>query len=245
MPDKKWLTVTNKANKKAEVSIYGVIYFEGWDDGDVTPRYIKDELAKIGDAKDIDLLVNSPGGSVFAGMAIYNILNKSKARITTYIEGVAASIAGVVSLVGSKIFMPDNSLFMLHNPTISVGGESKELIKAAEILAKIKENIINVFENKTQQTRETIAEWMDNETWFTSKEAFEAGIIDEETKSIPATNCNNGVININNQYLSFDKYKGLEAAYNKIENKQKSNNDLLKKEREYLNSIKEKYKIYL
>lgn len=188
MPKNKKLTGlsvknVNSENSTAELYIYGEITEDKWWETDVTPDDIREALSALDTIKNIDLYVNSPGGGVFAGMAIYNILNRlsKTANITAYIDGIAASIAGVVVMVADKIVMPANTLLMIHDPLLGICGyfNIEDLEKIIAVLNPVKETILNVFEARMNISREEIAELMKAETYITASEALEYGLIDE------------------------------------------------------------------
>jgi len=170
------LNVLMLGNNKAEIRIYGVIG-EGWF-ADVTSEDLNRELDALEDVTEIDVRINSPGGGVFAGSAIYNSLKRHKAKINIYIDGICASIATVVAMAGDTINMGRTSMMMIHNPySPSISGGAKELRKKADDLDKLKEISIGAYMTKVNLTREELIEKMDYETWMTADEAKEFGFI--------------------------------------------------------------------
>jgi ATP-dependent protease ClpP protease subunit len=124
------IEVKNQGDR-IKLIIYGEIVskeLDKWIDEDVAPKDIQDLLYQIGD-KDLDIYINSVGGSVFAGMAIYNMLKRHKGYKTVYVDGVAASIASVIAMVGDKIYIPKNSFLMVHKAWCVATGNSDDLIK--------------------------------------------------------------------------------------------------------------------
>jgi len=109
----KWFKIENKADK-AEIWIYEEIGEDPWTGGGVTAKSFQKELSEI-KASQIDLHINSIGGLVFEGIAIHNLLKQHPANVTTYIDGIAASISSVIALAGDKVIMAENGLFMIHN----------------------------------------------------------------------------------------------------------------------------------
>jgi len=110
----KWYKIEAKADK-AEIWIYEYIGEDFWTGGGVTAKSFQKYLAAV-KASQIDLHINSPGGDVFDGITIYNLLKQHPATVTTYIYGLAASIASVIALAGDRIVMAENALYMVHNP---------------------------------------------------------------------------------------------------------------------------------
>lgn len=168
------LEIKNLANK-SELYIYGDIISGDWkwDDSDVTTNEIRDFLKEIEDAKELDIYINSGGGSVFAGQAIYNMLKRHKAKKTVYIDGLAASIASVIALVGDKVIIPSNAYFMIHKAWAWEIGNADDMLKMAATLEKIDEGILNVYKENLKDgvSEETIRQLIAEETWMTGDEA--------------------------------------------------------------------------
>ncbi|MEO0797432.1 MAG: head maturation protease, ClpP-related [Verrucomicrobiota bacterium] len=176
-----WFRMEHTAeSNSADIYIYDVIG-QDFFGGGVEAKGFIDELNSLGDVQEIVLHVNSPGGSVMHGNAIYNAILSHPARVVTQIEGLAASMASIIALAGTEVRMAANSLYMIHNPK-SVGiGEADDLRKEADLLDKMKADAVDVYAAKSGQTEEQISKWMDEETYFTASEAKEHGFIDEIT----------------------------------------------------------------
>jgi|TARA_R110000822_G_scaffold3883_5_gene16545 ATP-dependent Clp endopeptidase proteolytic subunit ClpP len=146
----------------------------------------KSIIEQLNEAKKEDVLVriNSVGGDVFEGMAIYNALIKHEGKVTVEIEGLSASMASIIMLAGDKVTASENSLIMVHNPSAGVMGESKDLSKRADLLDKMKEQMVSIYTGKSTLTEKQIVSMMDEETWFTSNEAMDVGLIDGVTEAI-------------------------------------------------------------
>jgi ATP-dependent protease ClpP protease subunit len=171
----KYLRIKNQTQNSADLYIYGVIISGDWkwEDSDVTSTEIRDFLKTIDDVTNLNIYINSDGGSVFSGMAIYNMLKRHKAHKTVYIDGIAASIASVIAMVGDKIVIPSNAYLMIHKAWNYTRGNSNDMREMANILDKIDEGILNVYEGKIKDevTLDKIKELVNNETWLTGKEA--------------------------------------------------------------------------
>ena len=116
------MEIRNQTETKAQLNIYGDIVSDQWgkwSDDDTCPSDISEFLKNLEGASEIEMHINSGGGSVFAGIAIYNMLKRSKATVTTYIDGIAASIASVIACAGDRVIIPKNGTFMIHKPTTS------------------------------------------------------------------------------------------------------------------------------
>jgi ATP-dependent Clp endopeptidase proteolytic subunit ClpP len=171
---KTWYAVKAKAgDTRAEISIYDEIGFWG-----VNAASFIADLKKI-DASDIDVLINSPGGSVFDGLAIYNALRMHPANIHVKVMGVAASAASFIAMAGDKIVMPENTFLMVHNPMGGVFGNADEMRDWADTLDKIAASLISIYVARTGKSEDEIKTLLDAETWMTAKEAVEMGFADE------------------------------------------------------------------
>lgn len=172
-----------------ELTLYGEISNESWYGDEVTPKEFKAGLDGLGDIETLNVYINSPGGDVFAGQTIYSILKRHKAHKNVYIDGLAASIASVIAMAGSTIFMPKNSMMMIHNPWTVGMGNASDFRKLAEDLDKIRESLISAYEDRSALNKEEIIDIMDKETWLTASECEEYGFCDvvEEEKNIAAS----------------------------------------------------------
>ena len=189
--DKKFWEVKAAANDVGELYIYGDIASHKWDDTDVTVKDFAEDLKALGDLKILNIYLNSLGGSVFQGQAIYSILKRHSAHKNVYIDGIAASIASVIAMAGDTISMPKNSMVMIHNPWTFVMGNSADLRKEADALDKIRESMIVAYMDKIQDktSEEQLVELLDAETWLSAQDCFDRGFCDEilDAKEIAAS----------------------------------------------------------
>lgn len=155
----------------------GSIADESWFDDDVTPKAFRAEL-EAGQG-DIVVWINSPGGDCVAAAQIYNMLMDYKGNVTVKIDGIAASAASVIAMAGTKVLMSPTALMMIHNPLTVAIGDSEEMKKAMDMLAEVKESIINAYEIKTGLSRAKLSHFMDAETWMNAKKAIELGFADD------------------------------------------------------------------
>ena len=176
MKRKFWNWVKNEGEATRTLYLTGEISDETWFGDEVTPRMFKDEL--MAGSGDITLWINSPGGDVFAAAQIYNMLMDYPGRVTVKIDGLAASAASVIAMAGSQVEMSPVAMMMIHNPITVAIGDSKEMQKAIDMLAEVKESIVNAYEIKTSLSRNKISKLMDAETWFNAKKAVELGFAD-------------------------------------------------------------------
>lgn len=123
--------------------------------------------------------INSPGGDCVAAAQIYNMLMDYKGNVTVKIDGIAASAASVIAMADTKVLMSPTALMMIHNPLTVAIGDSEEMQKAIDMLAEVKESIINAYEIKTGLSRAKLSHLMDAETWMNANKAVELGFADD------------------------------------------------------------------
>lgn len=171
-----------------ELFLYGEISDVSWFDDEVTPAQFQKDLAALGDISALNVYINSPGGDIFAGFSIYNILQRHKAEKTVHVDGLAASAASVVAMAGDVIKMPENATMMIHNAWTYTGGGAEDLRKTADELERLNGQIADIYAARTGKDKDEIAAMMSAETWMSGKEAKEAGFADElvENKKIAA-----------------------------------------------------------
>lgn len=173
---KDWFRIDNAAEESDETDIYVYDSIGGWF-GMYADEFI--EAIKGVSTSKINLRLNSPGGSVFEGIAIANAIRNHPANVTVYVDSVAASIASVIALAGDRVVMMPQSQFMVHNASGGCYGDASEMTKMADLLDKQSRNIAEAY---AQHTGRPLAEWQDYmaaETWFTAEEAVAAGLADE------------------------------------------------------------------
>ncbi len=175
-----WFSIRALADDTAEVSIYDAIGLWGVSASDFVSA-LKDVAGKA-----LTVRINSPGGAITEGTAIFNALKRHDGEVTTCIDGLAASMASYVALAGSRVCMAENAFFMIHNPQWGAQGDADELRSAANVLDKMKATLVNVYAAKTGMDDDDIGDLMDAETWLTAAEAKEKGFIDEITEPIEA-----------------------------------------------------------
>lgn len=242
--------------EEIEVKVYGeIVNIPCWD-GDVSANSLKREIDKYPNAKKISVRINSPGGDVFEAQAIYNILKNHPAEVEVHIDALAASAATLIASAGNKIIMYNNALFMIHNPWTWATGEEKDFIKKANLLATIKETLLNVYETHATATREEISNMMNEETWLTADEALSYGLIHEvvpcKAKEEDVEEVQNFVREqIMGNYKNFpkDKFKNLFASLKEPKNSivALSDNEIVEENEEEevvvntIDELKEKY----
>ncbi len=184
----KYWEFKNKTPDEAELYLYTEIASWGGGGYAHSAKSFKRELDALGDIKTLNVYINSPGGDVFEGTAIYNMLarKKKKCQVNIYIDGLAASIASVIAMAGTKVYMPSNSMMMIHNAWCFTYGNAAELRKVAEDLDKINSStVIQAYLNKAGDSldKETLVKLLDDETWLSAQECLDYGLCDEITSA--------------------------------------------------------------
>ncbi|MBZ1509167.1 head maturation protease, ClpP-related [Leuconostoc mesenteroides] len=162
-------------NNVAQIDIFGDIVSEKWFDEETSATSFRDALKELGDVSTINLSINSGGGSVFDGIAIYNMLKSHKATVNVYIEGLAASIASVIAMAGDTITMRSGSMIMVHMPWTLSQGNAEEMRKTADTLEKTGDSIVDIYSERTGISSDDIRNIMNDETWLSAEEAVEQG----------------------------------------------------------------------
>lgn len=165
--------------KSAEIRIYDYIGEDWYGDG-CTAKKVDEQLRSIGDVDDITVKINSPGGSVFDGIAIYNLLKNHTAQVNVVIVGVAASAASIIAMAGDKISMGTATKIMIHNPWTLAYGEAKDFRKTADTLDEIRDGMIDAYAERTGLGRKELAQMCDDETWMGPDAAIEKGFANEK-----------------------------------------------------------------
>lgn len=175
--------IRNSAESSDELDIY--IYSDidncWWDESAMSANKFRKELEKHKDAKQINLYINSMGGSVSEGVTIYNQIRRHSAKVTAYIDGFACSIASVIPMAADEVVMGENTMLMIHNPWTITWGNAKDLRKTAEDLDKVRDGcIIPAYKARCgdKLSDEKLIELLDNETFLTAAECLEYGLCD-------------------------------------------------------------------
>src|SRR5258708_4947099 len=176
--EKHWYKIARNAAGPARVNIFDEIGWFG-----ITAEELVSELADL--EGDIEVHINSPGGSEFDGMAIYNALASRPGNVTTVVDGIAASAASTIAMAGRPRLMSPGGMMMIHDATAMCMGNEADMLDTARMLAKISDNIAGVY---AAHSGKTAAEWRDAmrgagqqgwESWYTAQEAVDAGLADE------------------------------------------------------------------
>lgn len=171
--------IRNQEDGVPEILIYEEIG-ENWFGGISAKQFAKD-LKDLGEIDALTLRINSPGGDVFDGNTIYNLLKSHKAEKTVHIDGLAASIASVIAMAGDNIYMADNAMMMIHPAWGLVMGNADDMRKAADLLDKIDRSILRTYQKRTGMAEDELRDMLLAETWMSAEEALENNFIDEIT----------------------------------------------------------------
>lgn len=201
--NKKYYSMETVENE-AYVNIYGdITSWANEEMGEFSAITLSKQLAELGDVSKINVYINSYGGEVAEGLAIYNALKRHKAKVVTYCDGFAASIASVIFMAGDERVMNDSSLLMIHNAWSLAVGNAEQLRKQADDLEKITQASVTAYKAHSKLSEEEIKELMDNETWILPEEALEYGFatkIEKTEKKAASQNAKKLLLDIIKQY---------------------------------------------
>ena len=164
-----------KQDNIAEITIFGDITSWPWLESDVSAYRLSNQLSVLDDVDEIHVHINSYGGEVAEGLAIYNALRNHKAKVKTYCDGFACSIASVIFMAGDERIMQESSMLMIHNAWTYADGNAAQLRKAADDLEKITQASIAAYKANSTLSEEEIAALLDAETWLLPQEALDYG----------------------------------------------------------------------
>jgi len=173
-----WYNLKADAGKTPVLSIFDDIGAYG-----VSAKSFLNDLRTV-TTDEVDVEINSPGGDVFAGLAIYNGLRASGKKINVKVLGLAASAASLVAMAGDTIEMPENAFMMIHNPWGFAMGGADEMRNTADVLDKIGTGLVSTYAKRTGKTDQEITALLDAETWMTAQEAVDAGFATSVTAAL-------------------------------------------------------------
>ncbi len=179
--EKSWFRMQAKEDQTADIYIYDEI--GGWG---ISARRFTEDLLSLGNLSHINLHIHSPGGEVFDGIAIYNQLKNHSATITVYIDGLAASMASVIAMVGDTVIMPKNAMMMIHKPWGVSWGDANDMREYADLLDKLENVLIPAYVAKTGKTTEEMTAMLEQETWLDGDECVEHGFADKVIEPVKA-----------------------------------------------------------
>lgn len=196
-----WKWSNSVSSNNQELILDGPIASDTWWGDEVTPDLFREELKQH--AGDLTVVINSPGGDVFAGLAIYNALVNHNGNVTVRVDGLAASIASVIAMAGDKIIMSPGSMIMIHRPSVYAAGTVDDMEKAKDVLLKIEEGITPIYAKRTGLSDEKITELLEAETWMLADKAVELGFADEVSDAPEKQKQDEGVQNVMGMNFAF------------------------------------------
>jgi len=174
-------------NEAAEMYLYGTIAKQSWyDEESISANGVKESLKNIS-SDIIKVHINSGGGDVFESIAINNLLKQNKAKIEVYIDGLAGSGASIIAMAADSIFMPDNSMMMIHKASTFAYGNADELMKMVEDLNKIDTAVKASYQEKFVGTDEELTKLIADATWLTAQECKDLGFANEVIEAVAET----------------------------------------------------------
>lgn len=173
-----WNPAIKAADSDNTITIFDVIGQDYWTGEGVTAKRIAAALRSIGENKDVTVLVNSPGGDMFEGLAIYNLLREHKGEVTVKVLGLAASAASVIAMAGDNIQVARAGFMMIHNAWILVAGNRNDLREYADYLEPFDRSMADLYAARTGIEFEKMQSIMDSETWIGGSDAVERGFAD-------------------------------------------------------------------
>lgn len=178
-----WLSIRDAtADEPAQVLIYDQIGKDWWSGTGVEVAAFKAAWDQIPKSAEIQVRIHSPGGDVFDGLAIYNLISERRSKVSVRIDGLAGSIASIIALAGRDLTMPANAWYMIHDPSGLVIGNAGDMRELADLLDRNAEMLADIYAQATGGTRSEWRKKMRDETWFTGNEAKIAGIADSVTQ---------------------------------------------------------------
>ncbi|EPO2450614.1 Clp protease ClpP [Providencia rettgeri] len=180
-PEKSWFQMKATSETSADIYIYDEIGMWG-----ISAKRFTEDLISLGNINHINLHIHSPGGEVFEGIAIYNQLKNHNATITVHIDGLAASMASVIAMVGDEVKMPKNAMMMIHKPWGVSWGDANDMRDYADLLDKVENVLIPAYMEKTGKTKEEIEAMLGEETWLTAEECVEHGFANTVIEPVKA-----------------------------------------------------------
>ena len=215
-----WSMKASKTKGTGEIYLHGrIASAQSWFSDTVTPKKFKQQLDALGDIDTLDVYINSGGGEVFAGQAIYSMLKRHPAHVNAHIDGLAASMASVIAMAADTVYMPANAMMMIHNPWSKAQGDAKSFRKAADTLDKVAETCIAAYVDKSGMTNDEVLALLDAETWMTAEEAKALGFADVITNALSiAASIEDGMFNFSGQSMPLEKMINAKQLLSKLPN---------------------------
>jgi ATP-dependent protease ClpP protease subunit len=175
------------ASTENTITIFDVIGADFWGEG-VTANRISGALYSL-DGEDVTVNINSPGGDMFEGLAIYNLLRQYSGKVTVKVLGLAASAASIIAMAGDEVQVGRGAFLMIHNCWVAVMGNRNDLIQTAQDMAPFDQAMADIYAARSGQSGDDIAAMMDNETYISGSDAVDKGFAD---RLLPADEVQDG-----------------------------------------------------
>ena len=170
------------AGKSGEVLLYDEIGDGLF--GGIGAKQFAEDLNSLGRIDSLNVRINSPGGDVFQGLAIYNTLQRHPARVVVDVDGMALSIASIIAMAGDEIRIAKNAMMMIHEPYGGIYGTAEDMRKQADLMDQVRGNLVDTYVDRTQQSKGKVSDMMAAETWMTAADAVELGFADQVTEDL-------------------------------------------------------------
>ncbi|WZX99677.1 head maturation protease, ClpP-related [Bacillus sp. FSL W7-1360] len=186
MTGKKYWQFKAKADSAADLYLYEEIASWGGGYEAHSAKSFKNELDQLGDIQTLNVFINSPGGDVFEGVAIYNMLKRHQAHVHVHVDGIAASVASVIAMAADTIHMPSNAMMMIHNAWMITAGDFNELRETANRLEKINESLIQCYVDRAggALSEDELKQLLNEESWLSATECVDYGFCDTIEKAV-------------------------------------------------------------
>lgn len=183
---KTWFNAKRDAGSKvASIRIFDQIGKNWFGEGTGAKDFTEAVDALGGDLETLNVHINSPGGNVYEGLAIYNYLKRHQAEVVVYVDGIAASIASIIAMAGDRIVIPANAAIFIHNPFTWAQGDANALRKTADELEAMTGSLLGIYMTRSKLDAADVTAMMNAETMITAEEAVEWGFADEIEDAIP------------------------------------------------------------
>lgn len=176
--------VVARAKDTGELYLYDDIGGDDWFGGGVSSKQVIEDIAALGAIKTLNVRINSAGGSVFEGLAIYNALTRCEARVEVDIDSLAGSIASIIAMAGKEIRMAANATMMIHDPMGMAMGTADDMRQAADMLEGVRGTLVKTYAARTGNEEQEVSDWMKAETWMDAQTCLDRGFCDSVSQPL-------------------------------------------------------------
>ncbi len=174
--------VNRSGSKSADLFLYDDIGDDWF--GGISAKQVIDDLKNMGVVDTLNVRINSAGGSVFEGLAIFNAIDRNPARVVVHVDSIAASIASIIAMAGAEIRVASNAMFMIHDPAGLAIGTADDMRRTADVLDTVRGTLVDTYVRRTKNDAGKVSDWMASETWFTARDAVDNGFADFITEPL-------------------------------------------------------------